>query len=233
MRNIYKYRAKGGIYRKKEDFARLYGLTVKEYRELEPYIRISPDYLPASTLFDTPSVLHDTPPIAPVPEASASALPATKHYDSPPSAPMPEASASGLRYPVKLYDGETIDLNMSDTTQLRRVPGIGSYYARRIAQYGQRLGGYVSPDQLDEIEDFPASAKAFFVVSQPHPRQLSINRLSLNELKRHPYINYYQARAITEYRRQHGPIHSLDDLRLLPEFPPEAITRLKPYVSYD
>ena len=50
IRNIYKFRAAGGIYRKPLDFARLYGLTVKEYRELEPYIRISPDYLPAATL---------------------------------------------------------------------------------------------------------------------------------------------------------------------------------------
>ena len=49
VRNIYKYRAAGGIYRTKTDFARLYGLTVKQYRELEPYIRISADYLPAST----------------------------------------------------------------------------------------------------------------------------------------------------------------------------------------
>ena len=36
VRNIYKYRASGGIYRKPEDFARLYGLTVKQYRELQP-----------------------------------------------------------------------------------------------------------------------------------------------------------------------------------------------------
>ena len=43
VRNIYKYRAAGGIYREKADFANLYGLTVKQYRELEPYIQISPD----------------------------------------------------------------------------------------------------------------------------------------------------------------------------------------------
>ena len=53
VRNIYKYRAKGGIYRRPLDFAKLYGLTVKQYRELEPYIRISPDYLPASTLVES------------------------------------------------------------------------------------------------------------------------------------------------------------------------------------
>ena len=51
VRNIYKYRSKGGIYRTKTDFARLYGLTVKDYRRLEPYIRISADYQSAASLF--------------------------------------------------------------------------------------------------------------------------------------------------------------------------------------
>ncbi|MBP5711781.1 MAG: helix-hairpin-helix domain-containing protein, partial [Prevotella sp.] len=51
IRSIYRYRAKGGIYREPKDFARLYGLTVKQFRELEPYIRISSDYQDASTLF--------------------------------------------------------------------------------------------------------------------------------------------------------------------------------------
>ena len=35
VRNIYKYRAAGGIYRQPIDFAKLYGLTIKQYRELE------------------------------------------------------------------------------------------------------------------------------------------------------------------------------------------------------
>ena len=48
VQNIYRYRARGGVYRKPTDFARLYGLTAKQYRELEPYIRISDDYRPAA-----------------------------------------------------------------------------------------------------------------------------------------------------------------------------------------
>ena len=52
IRNIYKYRAKGGIYREPSDVARIYGVTRKQYRELLPYIRISDDYLPAADLVD-------------------------------------------------------------------------------------------------------------------------------------------------------------------------------------
>lgn len=200
VRNIYKYRAAGGIYREKEDFARLYGLTVKEYRELEPYIRISADYRPASTLLkdkETEKVGHDT-----------------------------------LRFPVKLSEGQTIDLATCDTTQLRRVPGIGSYFARRIVQYREQLGGYVSLNQLDEIEDFPSDAKAYITLGATETRKLNVNKLSLNELKRHPYVNYYQARDIVDYRRKHGPLRSLYELQLLRDFPPEAIERLNPYVEF-
>lgn len=203
VRNIYKYRAAGGIYRTKEDFAQLYGLTVKEYRSLEPYIRISADYQPASTLFK-------------------------KRKET-----MPDSLPARPSFPRKLGEGETVDLNLSDTTVLKSIPGIGSYRARRIVEYGRRLGGYVSVDQLDEIDDVPPETKAYAIVAQPHPRQMPINRLTLNELKRHPYINFYQARAIIEYRRLHGRIGSLAELRLLPEFPPEAIERLEPYVSYE
>jgi DNA uptake protein ComE-like DNA-binding protein len=200
VRNIYRYRAKGGIYRTKQDFARLYGLTAKQYRELEPYIQISPDYQPASTLFD--------------------------QKEEP-------ARQDTLRYPVKMKEGETLDLNLADTAALRTVPGIGQYFARRIVDYGRRLGGYVSIDQLDEIENFPTDAKQWLVISQAHPQQLRINHLSVEQLKQHPYINYYQARAIVDRRRLKGPLGSLEELRLLPDFPEETIERLKPYVSFD
>lgn len=204
IRNIYKFRASGGIYRKPLDFARLYGLTVKEYRELEPYIRISPDYLPAATL---------------VKEETKVAI--TKHD-----------TATVRHYPQKIKETAHVVLNVADTTELMTIPGIGPFFARKIVQYGRRLGGYVNVNQLDEIEDFPTEAKRFLVVEGASPQKLNVNKLSLNELKRHPYINFYQARAITDYRRLHGPLRSLDDLRLSRDFPPEVIARLAPYVEF-
>ena len=210
VRNIYKYRAAGGIYRRPLDFAKLYGLTVKQYRELEPYIRISSDYLPASTLVEAERSSAER-----YPERAVVARDSAKH-----------------RYPMKISEAEHVVLNTADTTALMTVPGIGPYFARKIMEYGERLGGYVSVNQLDEIADFPLSSKKYLVVSHPLTRKLNVNKLSLNELKRHPYINYYQARAITDYRRLHGPLTSLDDLRLSKDFPQEAIDRLLPYVAY-
>ena len=140
--------------------------------------------------------------------------------------------SSVFRYPVKIRETEYVVLNSADTTVLQTVPGIGPYYARQIVRYGERLGGYVSVNQLDEIEDFPLESKKYFVIKDSTQRKLNVNRLTLNELKRHPYINFYQARAITDYRRLHGPIRSLDELRLSKDFSSEAISRLSPYVEY-
>ena len=44
--------------------------------------------------------------------------------------------------------------------------------------------------------------------------------------------NYFQAKEIVNYRRTKGPLHSLDELRLSRDFPPEAIRRLEPYVEF-
>ena len=206
VRNIYKYRAKGGIYRQKEDFAKLYGLTVKQYRELEPYIRISSDYQPAAILVETRESRDS-------------------RYSS-------DTRDSSLRYPVKIKENEHVVLNTADPTQLRTVPGIGTYYAKEIVRHGQWLGGYVSVDQLDEIEGFPQESKKYFVIQGASPKKLNVNKLDLQQLRKHPYINYYQAKTILDYRRLHGKITSLDDLRLSKDFPPEAIRRLEPYVEF-
>ena len=199
IRNIYRYRAKGGVYRKKEDFARLYGLTVKDYRRLEPYIRISSDYQPAATL-----VAHEA------------------H----------ETHKPHETYPQKIDSTQHIVLNTADTTELKRVPGIGSYYAKEIVRYGRWLGGYVSVEQLDEIDQFPTSAKKYFVVTNPSPQRLNINSLSLQQLRRHPYINYFMAKTIVEHRRLHGRIKNLQELSGYRDFTPQIIRRLEPYIAY-
>ena len=145
---------------------------------------------------------------------------------------MGERDSAVAHYQAKIKAGEHIVLNTADTTDLKTVPGIGPYFARKVVQYGQRLGGYVSVDQLDEIENFPLDAKDYLVIENAQPHKLNVNQLSLNELRRHPYINFYQAKAITDYRRLHGPLKSLRDLRLSKDFPQEAIDRLLPYVEY-
>ncbi len=161
---------------------------------------------------------------------SADYRPAADVYARPePAEPL---ARDTLRYPVKLKPTERVALNTADTTLLKRVPGIGSYYARRIVSYRQRLGGYVSVSQLAEIEGMPAEAMAYFTVDASHIQRLRINELTLAQLRRHPYIDYLQARDICDYRRLKGPIASLAQLRLLHVFPEAALDRLRPYIEF-
>ena len=232
VRNIYRYRAKGGVYREPEDFARVYGMTVKQYRELAPYIRISSDYRPASEVYGqrrTSNRSYSSRPWSGDRRTTSSEI-----SSGGPSrvSESPAHSRDTLRYPVKLRPGEHIDLNAADTTLLKKVPGIGSYYARKVVSYRERLGGFYSTDQLFEIEGFPEEAADFLVCQTGVTRRLKVNQLSLSQLRQHPYINFYQAKAITDYRRLKGPLKSLNDLSLLPDFPPEVIARLTPYVEF-
>lgn len=203
VRNIYKYRAASGVYRQPEDFARLYGLTKKQFEELRPYIRISNDYRPSSEFYE----------------------PRQSHVNTP-------ESIAARHYPVKLKAGETIELNTADSAQLVRVPGIGPYYARQIENRRKWLGGYYSAEQLLEIDDFPKEALNYFHVNASLIKKININKLSLSELKRHPYLNYYQAKDIVDYRRLRGPLKDIRELKLLRDFTEKDFERLKHYVEY-
>lgn len=199
VRNIYKYRAAGGHYTRPSDFARLYGLSSKQYKELEPYIRISAAYRPAQEIAIKDEVVH---------------------------------SKDTVRYPRKITLQQRIAINNADTTLLKRIPGIGTYYAKKIVDYRERLGGFVSLKQLKEIDGFPEGALQYMCIPDGGVRKIKVNKLTLNQLKAHPYINFYQARDIIEYRRLRGPLTNIDDLKFLPDFTPDVIERLRPYMEY-
>ena len=203
VRNIYKYRAKGGVFRRKEDFGRVYGLTNKQYRDLAPLIRIGSDYQPYTS----------------------------RGYQNVPYGEAPD-SVPGRRFPAKLRLGERMDLNDADTVLLLKVPGIGPYFARQIVRKRKMLGGFYSVRQLLEIQDMPEEALPYFEVNPAKVHRLNVNKLSLVELRRHPYINYYQAKAIVDYRRLYGEIHDMGQLKLMKYFTPDDFERLRHYIEY-
>ena len=227
VRNIIKYRSKGGVYRSPMDFARLYGLTRKQYRELEPYIMIGDDYEPASTLASVQAYIAQKEADKQAAHAAYEAYKAQNTYK-----PNRGNDRDTLRYPLKLKAGEHINLVTADTTQLKKVPGIGSGWARAILNYGKRLGGYVAVGQLQEIEGFPEETLPYFSIANPQTEKINLNTATLAQLRKHPYVNFYQAKAICDYRRLKGKLTNLSQLHLLQDFTPEAIERLRPYVAF-
>ena len=98
--------------------------------------------------------------------------------------------------------------------------------------YRERLGGFYSASQLVEIEGLPESASAFVTVDPSAIRRINVNRLTLDQLRRHPYINYYQARDIVDYRRLRGKITDIRQLRLMRSFTDKDIERIAHYIEY-
>ena len=133
----------------------------------------------------------------------------------------------------KLAKGTIVDLNAADTTLLKKVPGIGSGYAKAIVRYRAQLGGFVSVSQLSEIKSIPSDALAWFEVKPSHSvKKIDVNSGGVEKLTRHPYINFYQAKAIVEYRRKRGDIKSVRQLGFMEQFSEADIKRLEPYLKF-
>ena len=232
VRSIYRYRAKGGRFSTKDDFRRVYRLTNEQWEHLAPLIRIGKKY----QLVD----------LYPEPSRTVSASQPRGDRNTASGKPVISSSATSdseftsvsshklhSKYPVKLVGDEVLDVNLADSAQLCRVPGIGPYFSRKIVQYRKRLGGYVSTAQLLEIEDFPADAVAWLVVADSlSVQKLSLNHLTTRKLMKHPYMGYYRASDIENHKRIYGRVQNLDALRQMPHFTDEDIKRLEPYLEF-
>ena len=116
-----------------------------------------------------------------------------------------------------------VELNSADTLQLQELRGIGPGFARRIVKYREKLGGYYAKEQLMEVYGFTDSlykqVSPHVTVDASKIQKLNINEFGIAELKRHPYISFFEAKAIVEYRNslKSGRIESLDELAKLPD----------------
>lgn len=139
------------------------------------------------------------------------------------------------RYPIK--KDTTLNLNSCDTTDLKCLRGIGSGYAKMIVAYRTQLGGYVSTQQLYEIEYIPQatidSIITHFIVSSDSIRTISVNHSSVKTLQSHPYISFTQAKAIYELRRNKFRLQSINQLQTLDCLTSEDIQRIEPYLSFE
>jgi competence protein ComEA len=128
------------------------------------------------------------------------------------------------------------DLNTADTSQLIKVYGIGKKLSERIVKYRNRLGGFVSMDQLKEVYGLDSIAiknvAEKFVIERNHqPVLININIASEKEIGSHPYLSFKLAKAITAYRFQHGHFAKLDDLARVKLVSENDLEKIKPYLT--
>jgi DNA uptake protein ComE-like DNA-binding protein len=130
----------------------------------------------------------------------------------------------------KYIDIPLLDLNTADSTALDDLPGIGGWYASKIIEYRNSLGGYSSKEQLLEIYRFDQqkydALKDLVTIKAPYVYPLWT--LPADSLQKHPYIrNYEIARAIVMFR-EHNPPDSwtIENLRTAGIISPESARRM-------
>ena len=130
---------------------------------------------------------------------------------------------------------EVIELNSADTTALISLKGIGSSYARRIIKYRDLLGGFIKKEQLLEVyaldkERYDGLSENV-TVDASKIKTLDINTVTLDELKKHPYIKYNIANLIVNYRKQHGNYKTVEDIKKLNLMNDTLFAKIAPYLT--
>ncbi|MBO4551137.1 MAG: helix-hairpin-helix domain-containing protein [Bacteroidaceae bacterium] len=215
VRSIYRYRAKHGRYHKPDDFKRLPGLTNEQWERLMPQIRIATEFQYVESEQSYQESVDEMEEIEEKLGMSYAALRDTSYHQE------------------KIHLGQTIDINTADTALLKMIPGIASRRAARIVAYRKTLGGFVSVEQAMEAIEMPDSVMKYMTVSALPVQKININRLSVQQLMKHPYLNFYQAKAINEYRKNKGDLHSFEELSNLEGFRKTDMDRLRPYITFE
>ncbi len=135
------------------------------------------------------------------------------------------------------YKKVTVELNSADSASLIKVKGIGPFFARVMVEYRDKLGGYLNKEQVLEVYGMD-SAKYERMADQltvdPGIRTLlNVNEADLKQLVRHPYINFNQAKAIVNYRNQHGNFNAIAEMENIHLLKGETYRKIAPYFTVE
>lgn len=154
---------------------------------------------------------------------------------SPPSETSSAAPASSSFYQTQHPKKSlSFELNTADSLDLVQLYNIGPVIARRILKYRSLLGGYVRKEQLREVYGIDSARyndiAPHLTVDPSRITPIDINTADIDRLKRHPYLDYYQAKAIIRLREEKGAYAGVRDILNIPIIDSETFTRIEPYL---
>ncbi len=140
---------------------------------------------------------------------------------------------TSLAFPTK--KNVVIELNSADSLDLQQLRGIGPSFSRRIIKYRDLLGGFYSREQLLEVYGMD-STKYLGIAGQVSVdnekiRKININKVSIKEMMKHPYIEFYVAKSIINYRNEKGSFTDIAQIREAKLVYNELFLKIEPYLS--
>ncbi|MFV0501028.1 MAG: ComEA family DNA-binding protein [Bacteroidales bacterium] len=140
-------------------------------------------------------------------------------------------------YKKPIYKKESIiiDINHADSLDFQALRGIGPVLSKRIIKYRNLLGGFVDINQIQEVYGISDSLfntiKPLLRLDTVNIKQININQCDIKELNSHPYLDFYQSKAIIKYRQDKTHIDSIQELNLIQLIDPQTLNKIKPYIK--
>lgn len=216
IQTLRNYMATGATFRIKTDFARLYFLSDSEYLALQPFIDLPKDY-PSKYRADKPKYHRSE-----------------KGYNSYRKDTIEWSDTANTS--LHKYKSFICDLNYADTTELKKLPYIGSFYAREIVRYREELGGYYEIGQLLELYKMTPQTINIIVdkvrIDTSAIRKLNINSATAQVLATHPYIDFKLASKIVLAREAAGGFDDMDALCESGLLNADLCLKLAPYLDF-
>ena len=128
-----------------------------------------------------------------------------------------------------------VNVNSANQEELESIPGVGSFYAKNILKYRDRLGGFVKKEQLLEVwkmdVDKYNSIEEFIVINESEIREIHLNNATAEEIKQHPYFNWNIANSIVKMRTQKNGFKRIEEIKESVLIDEEFFEKIKPYLS--
>ena len=237
--NLIKYREKGGRFRSRSDVKKIYGVTDDLYSSIKNYIVIPKsgsgltsigsirlDNIEENDLEKQidPNRIDNYDGSVVSNKSGYTGMSTGNNAQGPPREDKPKV-------PLK------IKINSANEEEWMKLYGIGPAYSKRIVKFRDALGGFHSIDQIAEVYGLPDSTfqsiRINLVLDESSIRKININTATDSLLKQHPYLNWRTAKAVTNYRFQHGYFSGVDDLGKVKLLSDELLQNLVPYLSFD
>jgi competence protein ComEA len=204
IRNIMRYREKGGTFLNKEGFSRIYGMNDSVFAILEPYIRIKEkEKAPSSSYFNDNDKKNNTK----LGNNFTKYKPDTLFIElnSADSASLLALHGIGPSYAGRIINYRELLGGFASVEQLMEIRGMDSI------RFNQFRGQVTVNAQL--------------------VRKIDLNNVTFKELLRHPYFEYYLVKAIFNYKYEIKAYDSVVQLRKLPVMYEELYEKIAPYLD--
>ena len=121
---------------------------------------------------------------------------------------IPNSFSNKNDYPEKIEEEATIrilEINTASKEELISLSGIGPTFADRILTFRSKIGGFVDPEQIDELyisDDAKVVLKQNTIMNTDNIQKTNVNTASKDELRKTPYSNWATVAAILKQRGQ-------------------------------